>query len=258
MTSIVFVTNVNYNIQVKDITFTKNYIKQLIESIHKRIINELFNAAHSKIQTHQFILKIYKIIFNFKIVLKLTKDVVVSKFTTVSDSRLIFQDFLNFARQICFEVLIHCDSMNRAISINIKLAYFLLVSVLRTHFFQMSLIASFFYSFFSSLIIIFIDVTIFFILTSAAFWYSFFFSFIFMISSIFAFKEIDFVMFRFCIHFEREIIEIMFIEIFDYQIAENKNLDIYRHKNLSFQLLMKKLTKKKFWCSRIYKRSYMT
>ena len=37
----------------------------------------------------------------------------------------------------------------------------------------------------------------------------------------------------------------MFIEIFNYQIAENKNLDVCQHKNLSFQLLMKRLTKKK-------------
>ena len=36
----------------------------------------------------------------------------------------------------------------------------------------------------------------------------------------------------------------MFIEVFDYQIAEDKNLNIYRYKNLNFQLLMKELTKK--------------
>ena len=52
-------------------------------------------------------------------------------------------------------------------------------------------------------------------------------------------------MFRFRIYSEREIIEIMFIEIFDYQIAKNKSLDIYQHENLSFQLLMKRVTKKK-------------
>ena len=51
-------------------------------------------------------------------------------------------------------------------------------------------------------------------------------------------------MFHFRIHFEKEIIEIMFIEIFDYQIAEDKNLDMCQHKNLNFQLLMKRLTKK--------------
>ena len=53
-------------------------------------------------------------------------------------------------------------------------------------------------------------------------------------------------MFRFRIHFERKIIEIMFIEIFDYQIAKNKKLNICEHENLSFQLLMKRLTKKTF------------
>ena len=52
MTSIVFVTNVNYNIQIKDITFIKSYVKQLIESIHKATVNELFNAAHSEVQIH--------------------------------------------------------------------------------------------------------------------------------------------------------------------------------------------------------------
>ena len=51
-------------------------------------------------------------------------------------------------------------------------------------------------------------------------------------------------MFRFRIDFEKEIIEIMLIEIFNYQIAENKSFDICRHKNLNFQLLMKTLAKK--------------
>ena len=49
MTSIVFMTSVNYNIQVKNIIFTKNYVKQLIESTHKATMNELFDAAHSKV-----------------------------------------------------------------------------------------------------------------------------------------------------------------------------------------------------------------
>ena len=87
MTLIVFMININYNIQIQNITFTKNYVKQLIESIHKVTMSELFNAAHSEVQTHQFILKIYKIVSNFKIVRKLTRDVVVSRLTTVFDSR---------------------------------------------------------------------------------------------------------------------------------------------------------------------------
>ena len=90
MISIVFMTNVNYNIQIKDITFIKNHVKQLIESIHKTTVNELFNTAHSEVQIHQFISKVYKIIFNFKIVLKSVKDVAVLKFITIFDSRLIF------------------------------------------------------------------------------------------------------------------------------------------------------------------------
>ena len=90
MTLIVFVTNVNYNSQIKNITFTKNYINQLIRSIYKVTVSELFNATHSEIQTYQFTSNIYKVIFNFKIVLKLIRDVVVLKFTTIFDSRLIF------------------------------------------------------------------------------------------------------------------------------------------------------------------------
>ena len=90
MTSIIFVTNVNYNIQIKDITFVKNYIEQLIRSIHKMIMNELFNAAHLKVQTYQLISKICKIVSNFKIVRKSARNVTVLKFTAVFDSRLIF------------------------------------------------------------------------------------------------------------------------------------------------------------------------
>ena len=190
-------------------------------------MSELFNAAYSEVQTYQFISKIYKIVFNFKIVLKSTKNVAASKLTAIFDSRLIFPNFLNFIHQICFEILIYYDSMNRTISINIELTYFLFVSILRAHFSQMSSITSFSHSSFSSLTIIFIDATISFILTSATFRYSLFISSVSVISFISAFKKIDFVMFRFHIHFERKIIEIMFIEVFDYQIAENKNLDIY-------------------------------
>ena len=45
-------TNIYYNTQIKDITFTKNYVKQLIESIYKTTVSKLFNAAHSEVQTH--------------------------------------------------------------------------------------------------------------------------------------------------------------------------------------------------------------
>ena len=83
-------TSVNYNIQIKDITFTKNYIEQLIESIHKATVSELFNAAYSKVQIHQLTLKIYKIVFNFKIARKSIKDVTASRFTAVFDSKLTF------------------------------------------------------------------------------------------------------------------------------------------------------------------------
>ena len=98
-------------------------------------VNELFNAVHSEIQIYQFISKIYKIIFNFKIVRKSAKDVTVSKFITIFDSKLIFQDFLNFIHQICFKVLIYCDSTNKIILINIELAYLLVMFVLHVHIF---------------------------------------------------------------------------------------------------------------------------
>ena len=143
MISIVFKTNVNYNIQIKNITFTKNYVKQLIESTHKATVNELFNAAHSKVQIHQFISKTCKVVFNFKIVRKSTRDVVALRFTTVFNSRLIFQDFSNLVYQICFEILIYCNLTNKTISVSIELAHLLSVSVLRTHIFQMSSIVLF-------------------------------------------------------------------------------------------------------------------
>ena len=53
-------------------------------------MNELFNAAHSKVQIHQFISKIYKIVFNFKIIRNSIKDVVVLRLTAVFNSRLLF------------------------------------------------------------------------------------------------------------------------------------------------------------------------
>ena len=115
----------------------------MIESIYKAIVNELFNAAYSEIQIYLFILKTWKIVSNFKIVRKLTKDVTASKFTAVFDSRLIFQNFLNFIHQICFEILIYYDSTNKAILINIEFTHLLFVSVLHAHVFSMLLIASF-------------------------------------------------------------------------------------------------------------------
>ena len=131
------------------------------------------------------------------------------RFTAFFNSRLIFKSFSNLVHQICFEVLIYCDSTNKTISISIELAHLLLVFVLHVHFFQLLSIASFFHLFSLSSTITFIDVTIFFTFTYATSRYSLFISFAFVISFIFAFKKIDFVMFRFRIHFERKIIEIM-------------------------------------------------
>ena len=146
----------------------------MIDSIYKTTVNELFNTAHSKIQTYQFTSKTYNVVFNFKIVLILTRDVAASRLTAIFNSRLIFQNFLNFVHQICFEFLIYYDSTNKAISINIELAYFLFVFVLCAHFFQLLLIALFFHLFLSSSTITFLDVTIFFIFTFVTFRYSLF------------------------------------------------------------------------------------
>ena len=140
-------TSINYNIQIKNITFIKSYVKQLIESIHKMTMSELFNTAHSEIQTHQFISKTYKVVFNFKIVRKSTRDVAASRFTAVFNSKFIFQDFLNLVHQIYFKILIYYDLTNKTISINIELTHLLSMSVLRVHVFQMSSIVSFFLEF---------------------------------------------------------------------------------------------------------------
>ena len=179
-------------------------------------MNELFNVVYSEVQTHQFTSRIYKIIFNFKIALKSAKDITVLRFTAIFTSKLTFQNFSNLAHQICFEVLIYCDSTNKMILISIELTHLLSVSVLHAHFFQMLSVALFSHSFSSSLTVTFINMTISSIFTSAALRYSLFIPYTFMISLILAFKKIDFAIFRFCIHSEREIIEIMLIEIFNY------------------------------------------
>ena len=123
-------------------------------------MSELFNTAHSEVQIYQLISNIYKIVFNFKIALKSARDVVVSRLTTVSNSKLIFENFSNFIYQICFEILIYCDSTNRTILISIELAHFLFVSVLHIHFSQLLSVVSFSYSFSLSSTITFIGVTI--------------------------------------------------------------------------------------------------
>ena len=219
-------TSVNYNIQIKNITFTKNYIKQLIESIYKTTVNELFNAAHSEIQIHRLTSKIYKIVFNFQIVLKSARDVTVSRFITIFNSKLTFQDFSNLVHQIDFGVLTYCDLTNKTILINIELAHLLSVFILRAQLSQLSSIALFSHSSFLLLTVTFIDVTISFIFTFIVLRYSFFISSAFVTSFIFAFKKIDFIIFHFRIHFERKIIKIIFIEIFDYQITKDKNLNV--------------------------------
>ena len=188
----------------------------MIELIHKVTVNELFNAAHSKVQIHQHISKTYKVVFNFKTALKSTRNVIALRFTTILNSRLIFQNFSKLIHQICFEILIYYNLTNKAISISIEFTHLLFVSVLRAHFFQLSSVISFSHLFSLSLTILFIDVTIFFIFTSATFRYSLFISFAFMILFIFAFKKTNFVIFYFHIYFEKEIIKIMFIEVFDY------------------------------------------
>ena len=53
------VIDANYNIQFKNVIFTKIYVEKLFDLIYKNIVNQLFNAAHRKIQTYELIFKIY-------------------------------------------------------------------------------------------------------------------------------------------------------------------------------------------------------
>ena len=132
----------------------------------------------------------------------------------------------------------YCDSINKTLLINIELAKLLILSVLHAHFFQMSSIISFFYLFISSSTISFTRDAISFTFAFLTFDYSFFVSIVFIVAFISSFKNVNFKMFRFRVHFERRFIDIMFIKIFKYQITKNKSLKICTYKNLSFQLLM--------------------
>ena len=247
MTLIKSVTDANYNIQIKDVIFTKIYVEKLFDSIHKNIVNQLFNAAHREIQTHELIFKIYQDVFNFKFILKAVKNEIIVKLRAVFDSRIVVKDFSNFFLQLCFDILMYCDSINRTLSINIELAKLLTLFVLHAHFSQMSSIVLSFHLFISSSTISLIRDAISFTSAFSTFDYFFFVSIAFAVASISSFKNANFEMFRFRVHFERRFINIMFIEIFEYQITKDKNLKICTYKDLNFQLLIGRLISKKFF-----------
>ena len=224
----------------------KVYVEELFDLIYKNIVSQLFNAAHRKIQTYEFIFKIYQGVFNFKFVLKTIRNETIIKLCVVFDSKIVVEDFSNFFLQLCFDVLMYCDSINKALSISIELAKLLILSVLYVHFFQMSSIVSFSHLFTSSSTVSFIRDAIFFTFAFSTSDYFFFASIAFAVAFIFSFKNANFAMFRFRVHFERRFIDIMFIKIFKYQITKNKSLEICTYKDLNFQLLMNQLISKKF------------
>ena len=136
--------------------------------------------------------------------------------------------------QLCFDVLIYCDSINKALLINIKFAKLLVLFVLHAHFSQMSSIILFFHLFISLSAVSFTRDAIFFTFTFSTFNYFLFVSIVSAVAFISFFKNANFKMFRFRVHLERRFIDIMFIKIFEYQITKNKSLKIYIYKDLNF------------------------
>ena len=104
MTFIVLITDSNHNIQIKNVIFTKVYIKKLFG---KNIVNQLFDTTHLKIRTHEFILKVYKDVVDFKFVLQTIKNVAIIKLNIDFDSKIVVQNFLNLLHQLCFKVLMY-------------------------------------------------------------------------------------------------------------------------------------------------------
>ena len=153
----------------------------------------------------------------------------------------------------------YCDSINKTLSINIELAKLFILFILHVHFSQMSSIVLFSHLFISSLTTSLIRDAIFFTFTFSTSDYFFFVSIVSVVAFIFFFKNVNFKMFWFRVHFERRFIDIMFIKIFEYQITKNKSLEICTYKNLSFQLLMNQLISKKlFMQSNVQKIMYNT
>ena len=104
MTFIVSITNSNHNIQIKNIIFTKIYIEKLFD---KNIVNQLFDTAHLKIRTYEFISKIYKDVVDFKFVLQAIKNVIIIKLNIDFDLKIVVQNFLNLSYQLCFKILMY-------------------------------------------------------------------------------------------------------------------------------------------------------
>ena len=104
MTFIVSIINSNYNIQIKDVIFTKVYIEELFD---KNIVSQLFDITHLKIRTHEFILKVYKGVVDFKFNLQVIRNAAIIKLNINFNSKIVVQDFLNLSHQLCFESLMY-------------------------------------------------------------------------------------------------------------------------------------------------------
>ena len=138
------------------------------------------------------------------------------KFHIVFNLKIVVKDFLNFFLQLCFDVLMYCDSINKTLLINIELTKLFILFILHVHFSQMSSIVSFFHLIISLSIISLIRDAIFFTFIFSTFDYFLFVLIVFVIAFIFSFKNANFKMFRLRVHFEQRFIHIMFIEIFEY------------------------------------------
>ena len=148
--------------------------------------------------------------------MKAVRNETIVKFRVAFDSRIVVEDFSNFFLQLCFDVLIYCDSINKVLLINIELAKLLILFVLHAHFSQMSSIILFFHLFISSSTVSFIRDAISSTFAFSTFNYFFFVSIAFVVAFISSFKNANFEMFRFRVHLEQRFIDIMFIEIFEY------------------------------------------
>ena len=127
--------------------------------------------------------------------MKTVKNKIIIKFHVVFNSKIIVKDFLNLFLQLCFDVLMYCDSINKVLLINIELAKLFTLFVLHVHFSQMSSIVLFFHLFILSFIISLIHNAIFFTFTFSASDYFFFVSIISAVAFISFFKNANFKMF---------------------------------------------------------------
>ena len=100
MALVVPVPGLNYEIQAKDVTFTKTYVEQLFGPGHKAIVSQLFAAAHSEVQTHGLTFKAYKGVSNSKIAFKAARDAAAMGLKAAFDPRIAFQGFPDLSSNV--------------------------------------------------------------------------------------------------------------------------------------------------------------